>query len=245
MRRKTITIILVFLTISSIAYSVGVTIDNKNIKVSIDNKTEEVDILNDEVQSLTTQKELDLNTISGLQMELQETSDALEGARRYIEKLTGKVDFNHNDVTVISNTTITHMERALEGTALYEVADALVQAEQIYGVNAFFLAAIAAQESGWGTSDRAVNHNNLTGYGVYTSASRGARPDTKDQSILDTAQLIRENYLTVGAISYNGESVKNINKKYCFYGDQKTVDYRWTENVTRISYDLINKANDF
>ena len=47
---------------------------------------------------------------------------------------------------------------------LKEYAEEFLQAEEDYGINACFLAAVAAHESGWGQSDLAKNKNNLFGW---------------------------------------------------------------------------------
>ena len=47
---------------------------------------------------------------------------------------------------------------------LKEYAGEFLQAEKDYGINACFLASIAAHESSWGRSDLAKNKNNLFGW---------------------------------------------------------------------------------
>lgn len=95
------------------------------------------------------------------------------------------------------------------------LSDALVDAEKIYGVNAFAMTAIVALESGFATSRRAVEDNNLTGYEVYSDDSEGRLFKSQYDSIMHTARHLSKNYLTKGAIYYNGVSVDSVQINYC------------------------------
>ncbi|MFR7391797.1 MAG: glucosaminidase domain-containing protein [Anaerostipes hadrus] len=76
----------------------------------------------------------------------------------------------------------------LEGTALYADAKAYVKAEEKYHVNAVFLMGIAAHESAWGTSRRAREDNNLTGYGVTSDMPKELIRQPKKKDFLATAR---------------------------------------------------------
>lgn len=206
--------------------------------------------LNDELSSYKTsnqeltEKILEVNEKNRvLGAQLEEAQNSLEGARREIEELERRVVFNSSDVTVVSGTTTTHMKRALKDTGLYELSDTFVSIEENFGINAYFLAAVAAQESAWGTSPRAVNDNNLTGYAVYSSVSRGDVSSGKEENLIKTAELIKDRFLNPENAYYTGNSVYEINSRYCFNEEQTAPDYRWTDAVTSIASDLIDKAN--
>lgn len=62
------------------------------------------------------------------------------------------------------------MYRDSTGSKIIASASAFVEAEKKYGVNAFFMAGIVALESGFATSRRAIEDNNLTGYEVYSDS---------------------------------------------------------------------------
>lgn len=141
------------------------------------------------------------------------------------------INFNSSDVTSISGMTVEDVKYILKGTALEELAQDFIDAEQQYKVNAFFIISICALESGWGTSNRAIYDNNLTGFGVYSDSSEGINSNTKRDNILLTAKTLHNNYLTEGGSCYNGLSVQAINKKYC------TSD-TWTEKITNIANNL-------
>ena len=176
---------------------------------------------------------------------LIETKKGLDDVQYIIKKYNIDVTFDENNVTKLSNTTLSHMERALVNTGLYDEAKSFVKAEQTYGVNAYFIAAICANESYWGMSDRAKNDNNLSGYAVYNNSAKGAKFDTKHDSIMATAKLLRDYYLTPDGECFNGYSVVDVNKKYCFLQDGETIDFNWATQVTSIAKDLVYKANKF
>lgn len=180
-----------------------------------------------------------------LRLEIEETQAQLEDARQDIARHSAKVTYSSWDVSVPSNAEVSHMQRALTGTNIYDVAEALVTAEREYGVNAFFLASIAAHESSWGNSPRAIYDNNLTGYAVYNSLSRGAVNSSRDRSIYNTAELLSNDYLTPGADHFNGFSAREVNMKYCFHEDMETIDFNWSDSINSIASGLIEKANNF
>ena len=80
-------------------------------------------------------------------------------------------------------------ERALKGTSLAGIGEALVLAEAETGINAVILAAICAHESGWGTSRLARERNNLAGLGAYRPGL-GMTFDTRADCIDYLARLL-------------------------------------------------------
>ena len=120
--------------------------------------------------------------------------------------------FNPNDVSALSHITVADAKHMLEGTALYENAKSYVKAEEKYHVNAVFLMGIAAHESAWGTSRRAREDNNLTGYGVTSDHAKGINKSTKEAGLLATAETLHEKYLTPGGSYYVGTSAAAVNK---------------------------------
>ena len=120
--------------------------------------------------------------------------------------------FNPNDVSALSHITVADAKHMLEGTALYENAKSYVKAEEKYHVNAVFLMGIAAHESAWGTSRRAREDNNLTGYGVTSDHAKGINKSTKEAGLLATAETLHEKYLTPGGSYYVGTSAAAVVK---------------------------------
>lgn len=127
---------------------------------------------------------------------------------------------------------------ALKGTELYDLIPHFIEAENTYGVNAFALIGLVANESGWGTSERAKRDNNLTGYAVYSSSSKGRKFKSKRESILETARLLKETYLTPGGECYNGVSLWNVNERYCV----DVIPYQWSDIINQIAHKLQYKS---
>lgn len=148
-----------------------------------------------------------------------------------------KIEFDPEDVTKPSNLTVDEIQFILRGTKLYELAQDFYDAEEEYGVNSFFIISLCALESGWGTSSRAINDNNLTGFGVYSDSSKGINSATKRDNIMLTAKTIKNNYLTVGGVCYYGTSINSINIKY-------SASPTWASKITNIGNNLINDLND-
>lgn len=151
------------------------------------------------------------------------------------ETLLDKNDnFNPNNVSLLSHITVDDAKQMLKGTALYADAKAYVKAEEKYHVNAVFLMGIAAHESAWGTSRRAREDNNLTGYGVTSDSAKGINKATKEEGLLTTAKTLHEKYLTAGGSYYAGTSAEDVNKHYCVGGE-------WAAAVVNDAYQLMNQ----
>ena len=97
-----------------------------------------------------------------------------------------------------------------------------------------FLMGIAAHESAWGTSRRAREDNNLTGYGVTSDSAKGINKATKEEGLLTTAKTLHEKYLTAGGSYYAGTSAEDVNKHYCVGGE-------WAAAVVNDAYQLMNQ----
>ena len=134
-----------------------------------------------------------------------------------IEKV--EVTYTRNDMTIPSNITKEELESVFEkykgASTMKHLASTFIDAEKEYGVNAFAMAGIVALESGFATSRRAVEDNNLTGYEVYADDSEGRLFSSQYESIMQTAKHLGENYLTKGGEYYKGVSVDAVQVSYC------------------------------
>ena len=167
--------------------------------------------------------------------EKAELQKQLDRSYEIINQSMKVTSFNENDVTASSNANIIHLKRALDGKALKSLAGAFESAEEQCGVNAYFLMALTAQESEWGQSQRVLEQNNLTGFGIHKSADRGTTFDSKELCILRTADTIKNEYLTETGMYFNGVAISDINKRY-------SADKNWTKNIVSIAYELKEKA---
>ena len=92
-----------------------------------------------------------------------------------------------------------------------------------------------ATESAWGESNRAVNDNNMTGYAVYNDHSRGVVFNSKEECILRTAQLLKEDYIPKDSKHSTGANIWSINKVY-------SADTNWANTISSIANDLAKRG---
>lgn len=119
------------------------------------------------------------------------------------------------------------LQNALKGR-LKDLSNAFLQAEEETGVNAVFLASVAALESGWGESNAAREKNNLfgwTGQNGYQSFA------SLEDCVLTVAQRLRDLYLTPGGRYFHGYTVEAVNR--CYNGRPE-----WEKAVTDLMEDL-------
>lgn len=125
-------------------------------------------------------------------------------------------------------------------------ADYFYYAEQEYGLNGVFLAAIAIHESGWGTSNIALSKNNLFGYMAYDGSAYASAKNFKSYSegIDLLARVLVKYYLNPseteiygGEIAegsyYNGSNLTGVNTRYAS-------DSGWANKIYNIMEDLYN-----
>ena len=127
-----------------------------------------------------------------------------------------------------------------------ENADYFYYAEQEYGLNGIFLAAVAIHESGWGTSNIAVQKNNLFGYMAYDSNSYySAKTFSSYAEGIDLlARVFVKYYLNPAGTEiyggniaegkyYNGSTLQGVNTKYAS-------DSSWATKVYSVMKTLYN-----
>lgn len=184
------------------------------------------------VTTLTKEKEELLNKLEYQETQSKENELSLTNKISELEaQLSEKTRFaryTRSDVTTPSFITVTELEAAFP-ESLKPFAQHFVEAEYEYGINAIFLSAIAAHESGWATSGLAVYNNNL--FGV-KGGSGYQSYDSKRDSIFYTAELLRDHYIPYGV------SVDTINRKYC-PGDGGA----WSDAVDSIAWSLMSSIN--
>lgn len=124
----------------------------------------------------------------------------------------------------------------LEGALYYQLADyaeVFIEAEKETGVNAIFLASVAALESGWGRSKVAKNKNNL--YGWTTDTGDYKVFESKEECIKFIAHKFKELYLSPEGRYFTGYEVENIN--YYYNGRQA-----WADAVNNIMGGITRRA---
>lgn len=119
--------------------------------------------------------------------------------------------------------------------------------EKKYNINGIFLASIAIHESGWGTSQIAMDKKNLFGYGSYdaTPYESSFEFESYSEGIETVAKSLVKYYLnpsgtkiydgeTAAAWYYNGPTLKGVNTRYAS-------DSEWHEKVYKYMETLYNR----
>ena len=114
--------------------------------------------------------------------------------------------------------------------------------ENEYNINGIFVAAIGIHESGWGKSNIAKNKKNLFGYRAYDSNpySSASTFDSYAEGIDLIARVLVKYYLNPkGTVIYNGEkaigtyyngnTIKDVNKKYASDSNWANKVYNYME----------------
>ena len=194
--------------------------------------TDETEVLKDENSNLNLERE-------ELKREIERLEAEYNSLYHKYQKEISPVTFNSSNLLTASNATPAKLEVALKGTGLEGLGNTYVQAEEKYGVNAIFLVALTAEESGWGNSNRARTQNNLSGYAVYSASAKGTTFSSKEESILATAKLLSEEYLNINGNYYNGTSASSVNTRYC-----PEDGGNWSSHITTIANQIVSKINN-
>lgn len=157
--------------------------------------------------------------------------------KKDIEELVNVTLTGVDDLRTPSNLTAAQLEKGLKSN-LSGLGQYFIEAEKTYGVNAVFLASVAALESAWGTSNYAVKRNNLFGYGAYTSNPDNAYYfSSKRVAILYVAKKLKQDYLTENGRFFNGYNLEGVNKKYC-------TNNQWAKLVGNIMGEIHKKIKN-
>ncbi len=142
---------------------------------------------------------------------------AAERARGTIfTPINGPVFTVDTDLTQPSGENATTLNNFLKGTALANLGDSFMRAEQSFHVSARYFVAHAILESAWGTSAIAQNKHNLFGFNAddanpYQDATTFPSFDACIQYV---AQFIAQNYLSPSGRYYHGPTLRGMNVDY-------------------------------
>lgn len=146
------------------------------------------------------------------------------------------------DLTVPSGLTLSDYKTILgynasdKNSIFADNYEAFYNAEQTYGVNGIFIAAVGIHESAWGTSYLAKEKNNLFGYKAYDRDPINSAQDFESyvDAINVVAEALHKNYLTTTGSFYNGTTIESVNQKYAS-------DKAWHEKVYKYMEYLYGK----
>lgn len=127
------------------------------------------------------------------------------------KKVSTKEHTTNIGVMTKSNLKAEQLEKGLL-KELKQYSQSFIDAEAETGINAVFLASVAALESGWGTSSVSLNNNNLFGW----AKECGSYSDFKSipHCVEYVSLSIKENYLSSNGVYFSGYEVEDINKFY-------------------------------
>ena len=205
--------------------------DQKNILIMMDSQ-DSIDL-----QPIIEKKKASYqSSIQSIEQEIKKLKTSIQVADHSMKLIENKksIVFDPMNLLKKSNLTKDKAKKILKGTALEDCSDYFIECEEKYGVNAIGVMAIAVHESAWGTSRRAQEDHNLTGYGVYSDSAKGINAPSKEENLLMTAKLLKESYLTRSGSHYKGTSLMAVNESYCTSGD-------WAINVTTHAYTLMDR----
>ena len=205
--------------------------DQKNILIMMDSQ-DSIDL-----QPIIEKKKASYqSSIQSIDQKIRDLKTSIQVADHSMKLIENKksIVFDPMNLLKKSNLTKDKAKKILKGTALEDCSDYFIECEEKYGVNAIGVMAIAVHESAWGTSRRAQEDHNLTGYGVYSDSAKGINAPSKEENLLMTAKLLKESYLTRSGSHYKGTSLMAVNESYCTSGD-------WAINVTTHAYTLMDR----
>lgn len=205
--------------------------DQKNILIMMDSQ-DSIDLQ----PIIEKKKESYQSSIQSIDQKIRDLKTSIQVADHSMKLIENKksIVFDPMNLLKKSNLTKDKAKKILKGTALEDCSDYFIECEEKYGVNAIGIMAIAVHESAWGTSRRALEDHNLTGYGVYSDSAKGINAPSKEENLLMTAKLLKESYLTKSGSHYKGTSLMAVNESYCTSGD-------WAINVTTHAYTLMDR----
>lgn len=205
--------------------------DQKNILIMMDSQ-DSIDLQ----PIIEKKKESYQSSIQSIDQKIRDLKTSIHVADHSMKLIENKksIVFDPMNLLKKSNLTKDKAKKILKGTALEDCSDYFIECEEKYGVNAIGVMAIAVHESAWGTSRRAQEDHNLTGYGVYSDSAKGINAPSKEENLLMTAKLLKESYLTRSGSHYKGTSLMAVNESYCTSGD-------WAINVTTHAYTLMDR----
>lgn len=212
--------------------------NNLELKEQIEEQSNEIDSINEHKERVIEEKDSIKNEKDSIEKEKQNLEQKYKELNDKYQKELEPVSYNSSNLLSLSNATISKLRVGLKGTGLEGLESSYLEAESTYGINAIFLVALTAEESGWGKSNRARTQNNLSGHAVYSASATGTTFGSKHESIMATAKLIKEDYLSVNGKYYNGVSAYSVNLRYC-----PDDGANWSNNITTIADELVGKIN--
>lgn len=154
-----------------------------------------------------------------------------------VPKITG---FNYKGITTdfdVRTPRVLTERQLTKGLRFTEAAYAglIIKASEKFGVNAEFLAAVLAQESGWCRFPVSNNNFGSDWSGKYIDY------DTPEDGIAGAAKTLSNNFLRQTSNYFHGFTVKDVNIDYCVNNDGSTKT-DWAIDVVSMMKQIYSRA---
>ncbi|MEM3541202.1 MAG: glucosaminidase domain-containing protein [Candidatus Bilamarchaeaceae archaeon] len=137
--------------------------------------------------------------------------------------------------------TLNDVVKACKGTGFQGYETAFLKAEEVSGIGADYLLAIAFHETKYGTNTWWREWNNAFSWGITDSGPNSEaykiKEMTKEQAIVYTAKKIKELYLTKGGLYYSGETLSAMNVYYAR-------DKNWANAIISIHANIVKNLSE-
>lgn len=197
--------------------------DNNGILINFDGGVSESKIkVVDSTQSLPKSKGQEISKLN--------YDELIEEYRMIMNDIAQMYETNEFEI----DRTVSIKSEVLESVLndnLVNYADDFIEISKCYNLNVYFIVAVAALESGWGTSDLSLSKNNYFGVMKADGSGNFVHYDSFKDSLESFAQLIRSEYLSENSYKYHGNTVEDIGVSY--NGREE-----WVERINGLIVDL-------
>ncbi|MGL5715992.1 MAG: N-acetylglucosaminidase, partial [Paraclostridium sp.] len=168
------------------------------------------------------------------------TGNTQGGSGEYVT--LGKEDIKNLDLRTKSNVTADDINQiiasnAKAGSKMIGTGEAFIQASNETGVDALYLMAHAAQETGWGNSNIVRDKNNFFGIGAFNSSPYASSYGFTDTTtgIIEGSKWISDKY--INSDKYNQHTLEKMvgveGHRYAVY-DDGTPNSGWVDGISSI-----------
>ena len=121
-----------------------------------------------------------------------------------------------------------------QNSGMYNIGEAAIKAQNETGLDARYLVAHAAQETGWGKSQMARTKNNFFGIGAFNDSPDSALTFSKEAGFLEGAKWINHNFTKHGQNTLSS-MINSDGHRYAVF-DDGSPNTEWLNNIANIMY---------
>lgn len=178
-------------------------------------------------------KKMNLNTGPDLTLSLIEHTKQASSHLR-MRNFTNQADEIVGDVTKRTASVASKIDAYFKGSPMEGLGSSFELAQTRTGINAVFLAALAALESNSGKSVIAKDKKNLFGFQAYDGNPYGsaAEFDSFSDGIDYVSRYLKKEYLSENGSYFRGRGLEDINRNYA-------TDKNWHKKIAAIIGDIL------